>query len=36
VPAAASFDYLCTLHPMMAGHVEVEAAQRQTAAAAKK
>jgi plastocyanin len=23
VPAAGSFDYVCTLHPMMTGHVEV-------------
>ena len=24
VPAAGSFDYACTLHPVMTGHVEVE------------
>jgi plastocyanin len=36
VPAAASFDYVCTLHPMMSGHVEVEAVQRRTAGTAKK
>jgi plastocyanin len=35
VPAAGSFDYVCTLHPVMTGHVEVEAQRRRTAGAAK-
>jgi plastocyanin len=28
VPAAGSFDYACTLHPVMTGHVEVESGKK--------
>jgi plastocyanin len=32
VPAGASFDYMCTLHPMMTGRVELDAAAARTRA----